>query len=448
MKLRYIGRTLFSLFAFVALPVIAQDTRKPLPDTTKCPDAIASEATCYSARLTTGAYLLAAMPRNWNGNLIVFGHGGPHIVPPTSTTSLTDLNKYAVGVKLGFAWIASTYRREGYGVLMAAEDTDDARQFFVERIATPKRTILHGASYGGLVGAKLLETRALAAGGKPVYDGAMFNGGAMGGALPNYEFRADLRVVYQYYCKNLPRADEPQYPLWMGLPVDSKLTLKEIAARVDACTGVAQPVAARSETQKQNLATLLAVMRFPEAMLVRHMQGATFALRELVQFGGRGRSVYSNHNVQYRGSPDDAALNRDVERFDADPQALAAITADGQPTGALPVPAISIHSLNDPQAAVEAQYEYRAKVQAAGNAARLAQAYTDEVGHTAQSAAELAAAFDALMQWIEKGVKPTPQSLAAACVHLSAAHAGPCRYRPEYEPRPYNTRYARSEAAR
>jgi hypothetical protein len=112
------------------------------------------------------------------------------------------------------------------------------------------------------------------------------------------------------------------------------------------------------------------------------------------------------------------------------------------------VPVISIHSLNDPQAAVEAQYEYRVKVQAAGNAARLSQAYTDEVGHTAQSAAELAAAFDALMQWVEKGVKPTPQSIAAACTRLGATHAGPCSYRPEYEPKPYNTRYARSAAAR
>jgi hypothetical protein len=155
-----------------------------------------------------------------------------------------------------------------------------------------------------------------------------------------------------------------------------------------------------------------------------------------------------NRNVQYRGSPDDAALNREVERFDADAQALAAITADGQPTGATPVPVVSIHSLNDPQAAVEAQYEYRTRVQAAGNGARLAQAYTDEPAHTAQSAAELAAAFDALMQWIEKGVKPTPVAIAGACERLRATHAGPCRYRPEYEPKPYNTRYARSAAAR
>ena len=106
------GKSLLSALAFVALTAIAQDARKPLPDTMKCPDAIANEATCYSARLATGAYLLAAMPRNWNGNLIVFAHGGPHIVPPTAATSQVDLDKYAVGVKLGFAWIASAIRPE------------------------------------------------------------------------------------------------------------------------------------------------------------------------------------------------------------------------------------------------------------------------------------------------------------------------------------------------
>jgi hypothetical protein len=47
-----------------------------LPDAVTCHRAIADIATCYSAKIDTGAYLLAAMPKNWNGNLIVFAHGG------------------------------------------------------------------------------------------------------------------------------------------------------------------------------------------------------------------------------------------------------------------------------------------------------------------------------------------------------------------------------------
>ena len=150
----------------------AQEAKAALPDVTACPESIAAIATCYTAKQGTGAYLLAAMPKNWNGNLIVFAHGGPDTAPPTATRSQADLAKYAVAVQRGFAWIATTYRREGYGIAMAVEDSDNARKFFIARIAKPQRTILHGTSYGGLVGAKLVETRAKNPDGSPNFDGA------------------------------------------------------------------------------------------------------------------------------------------------------------------------------------------------------------------------------------------------------------------------------------
>jgi hypothetical protein len=74
------------------------------------------------------------------------------------------------------------------------------------------------------------------------------------------------------------------------------------------------------------------------------------------------------------------------------------------------------------------------------------QAFTDENEHTGQSAPELAAALDALMQWVEKGVKPTPQSIAARCEPLRLTFEGPCRYHPEFTPQAYHTRYARGAA--
>jgi hypothetical protein len=100
------------------------------------------------------------MPKNWNGNLVVFAHGGPSYAPPTAASLQPYAVRSPVAVTRGFAWIVSTYRREGFGVRMAAEDSDDARKYLIARIATPKRTILHGNSYGRVVGAKLVETYA------------------------------------------------------------------------------------------------------------------------------------------------------------------------------------------------------------------------------------------------------------------------------------------------
>ena len=80
--------------------------------------------------------------------------------------------------------------------------------------------------------------------------------------------------------------------------------------------------------------------------------------------------------------------------------------------------------INDPQVLVEAQSAYREPSTAAGSGDRLVQAYTDERAHTGQSAPELAAALDALMRWIEKGVKPTAQSIAAGCERCAQALKG------------------------
>jgi hypothetical protein len=447
--MRYTGTAGFAVLAFaMAGAATAQEAQKAaLPDTTACPEAIAAIATCYTAKHDTGAYITAAMPKNWNGNLIVFAHGGPSLVPPTPNSSTSDLDKYSYAVRRGFAWVASSYRREGYGVAMAAEDSDNARKFFIARLGKPQRTILHGASYGGLVGAKLMETRAKNPDGSLNFDGAFLNSGAVTGATLNYEHRADLRVVYQYYCKNMPRPDEAQYPLWNGVAPDSRMTLKDLDTVVDECTGVGHPAASRSEAQKQNLANILGVIGYPENLLVRHMQAGTLLFRDIVKNTTGGRDPFSNVGIRYKGSSDDAALNRDVARFSADPAAAAALKADGDLTGALPVPVVSIHSINDPQVVVEGQSAYRDVVKAAGSGDRLVQAFTDERAHTGQSPPELAAALDALMGWIEKGTKPTAQSIAAGCEQLRASLEGPCRYHPDYAPKPYATRYYTREVA-
>ncbi len=448
LRREWIGAFAFAVaLAAASAPVLAQIAPAALPETTACPETIASLATCYGIKHESGAFILAAMPKTWNGDLVVFAHGGPSMLPPNPNGSKADLTKYSVAVKRGFGWVASSYRREGYGVQMAAQDTDNARRFFVERIAKPRHTYLHGASYGGLVGAKLVEALARNADGSLNFDGAMFNSGAVGGATLTYQHRVDLRAVYQYYCNNLPRPDQAQYPLWMGVAADAKMTLKDLDAVVDECTGVSKPAAQRSEQQKKNLADIIGVMGYPENLLVRHMQAATLLFRDIVQRTTGGRDPFDNTGIRYHGSSNDEELNRNVARFTADPAAVAILKADGDLTGKLPVPVVSIHSINDPQVPVEAQSAYHDTVAAAGSSDKLVQAYTDERAHTGQSPPELAAALDAVVQWVEKGTKPTAQSIAAACEQFRATFEGPCNWHPEFTPKPYGTIFYPREAA-
>ena len=427
-----IWRWALIIAALTAAPsaAFAQAPNPPKPKPIACPEAVAALATCYSAKLDTGAYLLAAVPKNWNGNLIVFAHGGPGPIAPSAGYSMGSLGRYGVEVKLGYAWIASTYRYVGFGVQQSADDTEQARQYFVDQLGKPKRTILHGASYGGLVGAMLLERYGAH------YDGAFFNSGMLAGAIIGYQFRADLRAVYQYYCKNLPRPGEAQYPIWMGLPVGSKLTLEELTARVDECTGITKPAAARNPLQKKNLANILGVGGFKESVLIRHMQYGTFNFRDIAAIT-HGRSPFSNLRSVYKGSDNDDALNRGVDRFDSDPAGIAQLKADAEPKAPLSIPVMAIHSINDPQVSVDAEAVYRDLAKATGSSGRLVQAYTDEDAHTGQSAPEVAAALDGLVTWIEKGTRPSPQSVAQACGAQAVNLRGPCRYHPEFEPKGY-----------
>src|SRR5436190_2319068 len=105
MRLATLAGLGFLTLAAAAAPALADDARVVSgPDTRPCPDPLAALATCYSAKLDTGAYLLAAMPKDWNGNLVVFAHGGPALVPPTANTSQGDLVRHSHAVKAGYAW--------------------------------------------------------------------------------------------------------------------------------------------------------------------------------------------------------------------------------------------------------------------------------------------------------------------------------------------------------
>jgi hypothetical protein len=159
---------------------------------------------------------------------------------------LEDLQRFSVTVAEGFAWAGSNYRREGYGVRSAAEDSDNLRKLFWNTFGRPKRTVLHGQSWGGNVAAKTAELYGKDADGKLVYDGVILTSGVLGGGTRSYDFRADLRAVYQYYCSNHPEKGEASYPLWQGQPLGSKLTNKQLDERLNACTGsTCRPTSAR-----------------------------------------------------------------------------------------------------------------------------------------------------------------------------------------------------------
>ncbi|MGW0758561.1 alpha/beta hydrolase family protein [Streptomyces sp. NPDC002814] len=415
-------------------PAAPADTAQPAAAT--CPAGLEGKASCYSGRDANGAYYTMAVPKHWNGSLVVHAHGGPDFSYDESTTT-EDLERWAVMVDEGYAWVASSYRRGGYGVRMAAADTENIRRLFVHHFGRPDRTYLHGQSWGGNVAAKVAETHGEK---RRTYDGVLLTNGFLAGGSRGYDTRVDLRMVYQYYCRNLPRPTEPQYPLWQGLPADSTMTPDDVHGRLQECTGIDSDPADRTAEQQRDLDDILAVTRIPEHSLATNMQYAAFLVQDIVANRLDGRNPFSNRGVRYDGSRDDKALNAGVARFSADPTARRDLSYDSDLTGRIALPVLTLHAIDDPQVFVEHEAAYRATVQAADRGENLVQTFTRESEHSTLSNAEYANSLAALDTWARTGRKPTPSSIARACGAFDTTHGGGCFYDPAFRPAPFATK--------
>ncbi len=389
-------------------------------DRMACPDSIRSIATCHEARDAQGAFVLVALPAEWNGTLIVHAHGGPRLAVPKSGDSIEDLDRYAAMVKAGYAWVGSTYRRGGYGVRMAAADIERSRKLFLKHWPKPKRVFLHGQSWGGNVAAKLAELYALDSRGKPRYDAVLTTNGVLMGGTRAYGFRTDLRAIWQHYCRNHPAPDEKQYPLWQGLPRGVKMSREELNRRIEDCTGLSTPIT-RSAQQTQRLREILAVSGVSEQQLASHLAWSTFHFQDLVQKRLDGRNPFDNRHTTYRGSSDDQALNAGVQRFDADPVALAKLAYDADLSGLIVLPTLNVHASGDPVVSPRALDAYAATIAQAGRAQLLAQIETNESDHSRLDDATILSALAALERWIDSGNRPDAAVVATLCRSFSDA---------------------------
>lgn len=423
--MRKLAAAALAIAGFIAATGVRADPPTPRP--IDCPASAGHGTRCLSGQDANGAWYVIALPTNWNNRLIVHAHGGPRTGTPEPADPLEDLDRFSVMVRHGYAWIGSTYRRGGYGVRMAAEDTDNSRAIFWSLFGRPERTLLHGQSWGGNVAAKASEIYAGSTEAGGSYDGVLITNGVVSGGTRAYGFRADLRAVYQYYCANHPAPDEPGYPLWQGLPLDSRMTRAELRRRVEACTGVDQPEARRTPEQSARLRDILAVTGVAEAQLVSHLSWATFLFQDMVLLRLDGRNPFDNSATVYSGSADDAALNAGVQRFAADPEGVAMLAHDADLTGEIARPTLTVHARHDPTVSFTVEALYAGTVAAAGRSGWLVQAATDESEHSRLSDATYMTVLDALENWIDRGVSPDPAAFQARCEALWSGQ-GPCLF--------------------
>ena len=402
------------------------------PQSKACPEGVPAGATCLRGQDSASAHYLIVMPAKWSGVLVVHAHGGPSLGTPKTTRADEDIKRWSITVREGHAWAGSVFRQGGFAVTTAAEDTERVRRIFIEHVAKPRKTLLHGQSWGAMVATRTAEMYPKS------WDGVLLTSGVVAGPT-TYDFRLDLRALYQHLCNNHPRSTEPAYSLAIGLPTDSKLTNAELAQRANECLGTGTPAAQRTPEQAQKLKTIVDVLKIPERSVLSHLNWGTFSLQDVVVKNG-GISPFGNAGVKYNGSSDDVKLNSAIQRFQVDPKAAARFAADVDHSGRISVPVISGHGIGDSTVMVEGQSVLRQKMTASGNADKLVQVFVNSSEHSYWGDAHYPTLFESLLNWVEKGQKPTPLSISDRCKQLSSANTSECKFQPEYVAKPIASR--------
>lgn len=393
-----------------------------------CPGDLDYYATCYGGQDRNGAFYLIALPAKPVGVLIVHAHGGPRHIEPASGGSDEDLVRFSVMVRSGYSWIGTTYRTGGYGVRSAAADVDIARSIYWKHFGRPSKTILHGQSYGGNVIAKLAELEALDENGHRIYDGVLLTGAAVGKRIRTYDALINTRVVYQYFCRNLPYPNEVQYPGWHGLPRQTSLTRDDVRQRLNECTGIDSLPTSRTAQQSQNLEAILGASGLEERQLAHQMQLATFRFHDVIHNFLKGLNPFDNSKTIYRGSGQDAALNAGVERFTGTSFARDLLAYDSDLRGNIIVPTITLHAKFDPVVSYRSQVHYKEVVDQAGQSHLLMQLLTSEDQHSKLSDSEYMATLTVLMNWIDMGQKPTIDDVTRICDEFASKNGQPCLF--------------------
>jgi pimeloyl-ACP methyl ester carboxylesterase len=385
-----------------------------------------------------GAGYRVEVPEDWNGELVLWAHGFRGQVleltvdnPPLRAHLLSE----------GYAWAASSYRRNDYDVKAGVADTHALTTLFRGLVGQPARTYLTGASMGGHITAAAIEQYPNA------YDGAM----PVCGALGDYEL-FDFFLDFNLAAQQLGIGSS-------AFPVDPPTYLgTTVPAIQQALSGGAWPAPVTPAAQQLKTLTMLRSggvrPNFDSAWQFWNSIPGIFSGRPgsfLFDLGvGDGTSggpgvAVDNTDAVYQLDTDPAlgadeiAFNESILRVQRDPQGRHPAGLANVPVvkGNPRIPVLTLHNLGDLFVNFGMEIEYAERVADNGANELLVQRAIRGVGHCDFTQQELNTGFDDLVRWVEEGVRPAgdevldPNVVADAgygCAFTRGSHllADPC----------------------
>jgi pimeloyl-ACP methyl ester carboxylesterase len=378
------------------VPVVNAPTAEPVTQesTPRRAEAIDEIAREYSG----GRYTLH-VPSNWNGGLILYAHGYEGEREGPGFLSEPALGGWWLGQ--GYAWAASSYRSAGYRVDWFIDDMLASRKLVIDRLGSPRWTILYGQSMGGHVVTSSLELH------PGMYQAALAECGVVDGVG-----EGDYEVAYAAaaeYISGIPLLDPPDSQRSVGRWLQVMGEPGHFTAKGQQFESVIKYLAGGDLPERQ---AGLVSTRYT-ANLGPHPEPSRAPVSQPVR-----RAIDTRHIVFHidpgLGLTDDE-LNAGVRRFthtaDARSRDVDPVFADL--TGQLSAPLLTIHDTGDAWVPMRLEQEYRRKVLSAGKDSLLVQRAVRHAAHCDFSTAERRQAFADLVTWLERGVRPDGDDVLA-----------------------------------
>jgi pimeloyl-ACP methyl ester carboxylesterase len=436
-------------------------------------DAGAQGAQRYEGTFPDGAKYLIEVPPNWNHTLVLYSHG--YTVGPENPA--LDVGDAVTGGWLlthGFALGGSSYATTGWALEQAFPDQIQVIDTFSRLVGLPRRTIAWGHSLGGMITAGLVQLH------PERFAGALPMCGVVGGSVGTWNQVLDSEFVFKTLLApgsslQLVRIQDPTANLATSL---SLLTAAQGTAAGRARIALAAAMAdvpgwfdpAKPEPAPNDFAT-----REGNQYLWEHDVDFFFGFAARAELERRaGGNPSWNAGVDYPrelrlsiGLPEVLALYHDAgldlgadlkalqqaARLQADANAVAYLRRNIVYNGRLgEVPVLTLHTTGDGLVPVQHEDGYADVVAARDRSELLRQAFVHRAGHCTFTPAETIAAFQALLQRVDRGewgnLGPTQLNARASSLGSLYNTAPPAylRFRPSEFLREFDARGERTDA--